>query len=70
MRPSCGVCRFGDRAERDELGLTTAQLETLALNSFDASFAPPELREAWKDEVHAWSTQQATGDRREVADDA
>ncbi len=57
------------QAVRDELGLTTAQLETLALNSFDASFAPPELREAWKDEVHAWSTQQVTGDRREVVDD-
>jgi adenosine deaminase len=47
------------RAVRDELGLTTAQLETLALNSFDASFAPPELREAWKDEVHAWSTNKS-----------
>ena len=57
------------RAVRDELGLTTAQLETLALNSFDASFAPPELREAWKDEVRAWSTEQGTGGRREVVDD-
>jgi adenosine deaminase len=54
---------------RDELGLTTAQLETLALNSFDASFAPPELREAWKDEVHAWSTQQVTAGPRDVLDD-
>jgi adenosine deaminase len=57
------------RAVRDELGLTTAQLETLALNSFDASFAPPELREAWKDEVHAWSTQQVTAGPRDVLDD-
>jgi len=54
---------------RDELGLTTAQLETLALNSFDASFASPELREVWKDEVRAWSTEQDTRGRREVVDD-
>jgi adenosine deaminase len=57
------------RAVADELGLTTAQLETLALNSFDASFAPPELREAWKDEVRAWSTQQLTDSRPEQVDD-
>ena len=50
-------------AVRDELGLTTAHIETLALNSFDASFAPRELREAWKDEAHAWSIRQVTGNR-------
>jgi adenosine deaminase len=57
------------QAVRDELGLTTAQLATLALNSFDASFAPSELREAWKDEVRVWSTQQLTGDQLEIVDD-
>ena len=56
-------------AVRDEFGLTTAQIETLALNSFDASFAPRELREAWKDEVHAWSIRQVTGNRGEIVDD-
>lgn len=47
------------QAVRDELALTTEQLQTLALNSFDASFAEPSLREAWKQEVRVWFDEQA-----------
>jgi adenosine deaminase len=35
----------------DQCGITPAQLETLALNSFDAAFIDDARREAWKQEV-------------------
>ena len=36
---------------RRELGLTDAQLATLAWNSFDACFVPEDVRQRWKAEV-------------------
>ena len=48
------------QAVRDELALTTEQLQTLALNSFDASFADLARRETWKQEVHTWFAEQAS----------
>ena len=36
---------------RRELGLTDAQLATLARNSFDACFVPEDVRQRWKAEV-------------------
>lgn len=41
------------RAVARELGLDDAALRTLAVNSFDAWFAPAEQRERWKAEVAA-----------------
>jgi len=38
-------------AIRDQLAVTPAQLETLALNSFDAAFIDDARRQAWKQEV-------------------
>jgi adenosine deaminase len=43
------------RAVARELGMDDAALRTLATNSFDACFAPPEQRERWKAEVAAAS---------------
>jgi adenosine deaminase len=40
-------------AIRDEFGLGSGQLETLALNSFDAAFIDDSRRQAWKQEVRA-----------------
>jgi adenosine deaminase len=40
-------------AIRDQFALTPGQLETLALNSFDASFVDDSRRQAWKQEVRA-----------------
>jgi adenosine deaminase len=39
------------RAIREQCGITPAQLETVALNSFDASFIDDSRRQAWKHEV-------------------
>jgi adenosine deaminase len=39
-------------AIRDQCAVTPAQLETLALNSFDAAFVDDSRRRAWKQEVH------------------
>ena len=41
-------------AIRDQYALTPGQLETLALNSFDAAFIDDSRRQAWKQEVHAF----------------
>jgi adenosine deaminase len=41
-------------AIRDQYALTPGQLETLALNSFDAAFIDDSPRQAWKQEVHAF----------------
>ena len=41
-------------AIREQCALTPGQLETLALNSFDASFIDGPRRQAWKQEVHAF----------------
>jgi adenosine deaminase len=38
-------------AIREQCAITPAQLETLALNSFDASFVDDSRRQAWKQEV-------------------
>jgi adenosine deaminase len=38
-------------AIRDQCGVTPAQLETLALNSFDAAFIDDSRRQAWKQQV-------------------
>jgi adenosine deaminase len=40
-------------AIREQFGLTPGQLETLALNSFDAAFVDDSRRQAWKREVRA-----------------
>jgi adenosine deaminase len=40
-------------AIRDQFALTPGQVETLALNSFDASFVDDSRRQAWKQEVRA-----------------
>ncbi len=40
-------------AIREQCGLTPGQLETLALNSFDAAFIDDSRRRAWKQEVRA-----------------
>jgi adenosine deaminase len=41
-------------ALREQCALTPGQLETLALNSFDAAFIDDPRRQAWKQEVHAF----------------
>ena len=41
-------------AIQEHCGVTLSQLETLALNSFDASFIDDSRRQAWKQEVHAF----------------
>lgn len=41
-------------AIREQCALTPGQLETLALNSFDAAFIDNSHRQAWKQEVHAF----------------
>ncbi|HEY1917864.1 MAG TPA: adenosine deaminase [Streptosporangiaceae bacterium] len=41
-------------AIRDQFALTPGQLQTLALNSFDASFIDDAHRRAWKQEVRAF----------------
>ena len=41
------------QAIREQCGITPGQLETLALNSFDASFVDDSRRQAWKQEVRA-----------------
>jgi adenosine deaminase len=41
-------------AVQRELSLGPKEMETLALNSFDACFVDAERREAWKDEVRAY----------------
>ncbi len=43
------------RVVQTELDLTEEQLQQLALNSFDACFAEPLEREAWKQEVRDWT---------------
>ena len=50
-RPSaCTIC--AERAALyNELDLNAEQLETLALNSFDAAFIDDNRRAEWKDEV-------------------
>ena len=40
---------------REQCALTPGQLETLALNSFDAAFIDDSRRQAWKQEVRAAS---------------
>jgi adenine deaminase len=39
------------QAIREQCAITPGQLETLALNSFDASFIDDSRRQAWKQEV-------------------
>jgi adenosine deaminase len=41
-------------AIQEHCAVTPGQLETLALNSFDASFIDDPRRQAWKQEVHAF----------------
>jgi adenosine deaminase len=41
-------------AVREHCGLTPGQIETLALNSFDAAFIDDSRRRAWKQEVRAF----------------
>jgi adenosine deaminase len=50
-------------ALREQCAVTPAQLETLALNSFDASFIDGPRREAWKQEVRdAFAGEQTAPD--------
>ncbi len=46
-------------AVRRELGLTDAQLATLARNSFDACFAPDDAKQRWKAEVDDYAARNA-----------
>ena len=46
-------------AVRRELGLTGAQMATLARNSFDACFAPDEAKKRWKTEVDDFAARNA-----------
>ena len=46
-------------AIQEECAITPGQLETLALNSFDASFINDSRRQAWKQEVRAFFTARA-----------
>jgi adenosine deaminase len=41
-------------AIREQWALTPGQLETLALNSFDAAFVDDSRRQTWKQQVHAF----------------
>ena len=52
-------------AIREQCGLGPGQLETLALNSFDASFIDDSRRRAWKQDVRAFFTprDEAPGNR-------
>ena len=56
---------FGDyiddklEAARRELGLSDAQLATLARNSFDACFAPEDAKARWKAEVEDYAAGKA-----------
>ena len=51
--PACFGGYIDDNLEavRRELGLTDAQLATLARNSFEACFVPEDVRQRWKAEV-------------------
>jgi adenosine deaminase len=50
-------------AIRDECAVTPGQLETLALNSFDAAFIDESRRQAWKTEVReAFAGERAAPD--------
>ncbi len=46
-------------AVRRELGLSDAQMATLARNSFDACFAPDDAKERWKAEVDDYAARNA-----------
>lgn len=47
-------------AIREQCAITPGQLETLALNSFDAAFIDDARRQAWKQEVRAAFTREQT----------
>jgi adenosine deaminase len=50
-------------AIQEQFGLTPGQLETLALNSFDAAFTGDTRRQAWKQEVRAFFASRHEGPR-------
>jgi adenosine deaminase len=48
-------------AIREHCAVTAGQVETLALNSFDAAFIDDSRRQAWKQEVRAFFASRRGG---------